>query len=85
MQVRTCVGCGQHGSRTDLLRIVHFQGDLIIDSDKLKPGRGSWIHPKNQCFSTAIQRSSFARALRVRVNLQAISNLKEQAEKMFEN
>ncbi|MFM8927277.1 MAG: YlxR family protein [Rhodoluna sp.] len=84
-QVRTCVGCRQQGNRTDLVRVVKFESNLTIDSSKSLPGRGCWIHSKNSCLNTAFERSSFARALRVNLNLQDLNHLKEQAEKMFEN
>lgn len=83
-QVRTCVGCRQTGDRAELVRIVQSQSNLSLDLTKSKPGRGCWIHPRNSCFSTAIDGKSISRALRVKVNEQALKDLKEQAEKMLE-
>ncbi|MBU6144794.1 MAG: DUF448 domain-containing protein [Acidobacteria bacterium] len=84
-QVRTCVGCRQQGNRADLVRIIQIQGSPRFDLTKSTPGRGCWIHPKNSCFAAAIEGPSLSRALRVRVNLQDLADLKEQAEKMIEN
>lgn len=83
-QVRTCVGCRQTGNRADLVRIVYSQNQLSFDLDKSKPGRGCWIHPRNSCFSAAMDAKSISRAFRVKVNVQVLENLKEQAEKMLE-
>lgn len=83
-QVRTCVGCRQTGDRAELVRIVESQSNLSLDLTKSKPGRGCWIHPRNSCLSTAIDGKSISRALRVKVNEQALKDLKEQAEKMLE-
>lgn len=83
-QVRTCVGCRQTGDRAELVRIVQSQSNLSLDLTKSKPGRGCWIHPRNSCLSTAIDGKSISRALRVKVNEQALKDLKEQAEKMLE-
>lgn len=83
-QVRTCIGCRQTGNRADLVRITQFQDELILDLTKTRPGRGCWIHPDKSCFSAAIDGKSIPRALRVKVNVQALEGLKEQAETMLE-
>ena len=63
--VRTCVACRQRASRTDLLRVVLSENQLIVDDRAVHPGRGAWVHPSIKCFEQAVTRSAFARALRV--------------------
>ena len=85
--VRTCVGCRQHGNRSDLVRIANFQGNLSVDTDKKLPGRGSWLHKKTKCLGTAVERKAFVRAFRGKADLEKITDLVkqiEQAEMMLE-
>ncbi len=82
--VRTCVGCRQTGLRAELIRVIFSQGKLAFDQEKILPGRGSWLHPKLSCFALAVDRGSFARSFRARMNLENLATLKEQAEKMLD-
>lgn len=87
IQVRTCVGCRQHASRSDLVRIANFQGNLTVDSDKKLPGRGSWLHKKTKCLATAVERKAFVRAFRGKADLEQVADVVkqiEQAEMMLE-
>lgn len=62
--VRTCVGCRARASRTSLLRVVRRENVLVVDETASLPGRGAWLHPTLQCFSNAVKRRAFGRALR---------------------
>jgi predicted RNA-binding protein YlxR (DUF448 family) len=82
--VRTCVGCRQQGNRANLVRLVLSQGNLSFDWNKNLPGRGSWLHKRISCFDKAVDRGSFNRAVRAKLNPENLIKLKEQAEKMLE-
>ncbi|HLK95494.1 MAG TPA: YlxR family protein [Nocardioidaceae bacterium] len=67
--VRTCVGCRERSSLTDLIRIVAV-GDgtatvLVPDLRGGAPGRGAHLHPSTECLDLAERRRAFARALRL--------------------
>lgn len=72
--VRTCVGCRQRGSRSDLLRVIAQNQVLLIDRQASLPGRGAWLHENSKCLEQAITRRAFNRALRESKALDA-SNL----------
>lgn len=82
--VRTCVGCRQHGKRTDLVRLVSIRETLSVDSAKKLPGRGVWLHSNLNCFQIALERGGFSRGLKSKVQLPAqigdLAKLIEQAE-----
>lgn len=85
--VRTCVGCRQRGSRSELLRVIAQNQVLIADPKAVMPGRGAWLHENRKCLEQAVTRRAFNRALRI---TQALDNTKlafciEQAEKMLAN
>ena len=67
--VRTCVGCRQRATKSELLRVV--AGDrgagleLVPDPDGRSPGRGAHLHPTTGCLELALRRRAFPRALRL--------------------
>ncbi|WP_414974500.1 YlxR family protein [Gordonia sp. (in: high G+C Gram-positive bacteria)] len=40
------------------------QPALIVDHRKNLPGRGAWLHPNEDCVSSAVRRKAFGPALR---------------------
>ena len=82
--VRTCVGCRQPASKTQLLRVVCDQNSLKADPKAVKAGRGAWLHVNGDCLKLAIERNSFSRALRAdKPEVQELITFIEQAETML--
>ena len=69
--VRTCVVCRKRAPRTELLRVVVRDGQLMPDDSAVLPGRGAWVHPTARCLDQAVSRGVFSRALRVSGRLDA--------------
>ncbi|WP_082487920.1 YlxR family protein [Leifsonia sp. Root112D2] len=67
--VRTCIGCRSRAPRSSLLRVVARESQLVVDETATLPGRGAWVHPTIECYTTATQRRAFGRALRAAVAL----------------
>lgn len=63
--IRTCVGCGARAAKSDLLRIVAVDGEVVVDVAARRPGRGAYLHPGQDCMERARRRRSIPRALRV--------------------
>jgi predicted RNA-binding protein YlxR (DUF448 family) len=59
------VGCRSRAARSDLLRIVVVEGELVPDARRRMPGRGAHLHPDLACLDLAERRRAFPRALRV--------------------
>jgi uncharacterized protein len=62
--VRTCVGCRVRAAKSDLLRVVGRDGEIVPDPQARLPGRGAYLHLSQKCFEQAGRRRAFARALR---------------------
>ncbi|MFF2031989.1 YlxR family protein [Arthrobacter sp. NPDC058192] len=63
---RTCIGCRQKGSRSELLRLVAGAGGssaVVVDERRRMAGRGAWLHPSEKCLALAVKRRAFGRAL----------------------
>ncbi|MEP6650965.1 MAG: YlxR family protein [Lapillicoccus sp.] len=67
--VRTCVGCRERTTKSNLLRVVaDLSGpdwSLVPDADARRPGRGAHLHPSLACLNLAERRRVFPRALRL--------------------
>jgi predicted RNA-binding protein YlxR (DUF448 family) len=83
--IRTCVGCRQRASRSDLLRVVAASQKLVIDERGGLAGRGAWLHASKTCLNLAIERRAFGRALRAEgpFDVSALTQPIEQAETML--
>jgi len=62
--VRTCVGCRQRAARSDLVRVVLDETQVVIDENATRAGRGAWLHRSPECLDLAKRRKAFSRALR---------------------
>jgi uncharacterized protein len=63
--IRTCVGCGTRAAKSDLLRVVAVDGEIVVDAGARRPGRGAYLHPSEDCLERARRRRAIPRALRV--------------------
>lgn len=61
---RTCVGCRDKGDKGELLRFVRSDG-LLWDPEAVLPGRGAYLHPRQDCLDRAERSKAFTRALRL--------------------
>ena len=66
---RTCVGCRQRATKSDLLRVVAIADGQSMavrpDPRGTAPGRGAHLHPTTECLDLAERRRGFLRALRL--------------------
>ncbi|MBS5449806.1 MAG: YlxR family protein [Coriobacteriia bacterium] len=73
---RTCVACGQTGSKTTLVRFVrHADGTVDVDPTGRQPGRGAYLCAEQTCFDVAHKRHALDRALRVRIGEDGYARL----------
>ena len=63
--VRTCVGCRTRAPRAALLRLVARHGQIVADDRAVLPGRGAWLHQREECLDKALRTRAIVRALRV--------------------
>ncbi|MCR1781737.1 YlxR family protein [Nocardioides carbamazepini] len=78
--VRTCIGCRERASRSELLRVTAGSGTdghavVVPDPDGTAPGRGAHLHPTTGCYDLAVRRKAFSRALRINPGAGGLSNV----------
>lgn len=49
--IRTCLGCRDKGTKSELLRLVAGPGGVIMaDPQGHRPGRGAYVHLSRECW-----------------------------------
>lgn len=66
--VRTCVGCRRQDAKEHLVRLVAAAGRVAVDAEARRPGRGAYIHRRQDCVDRALGKGNLGRALRTRVD-----------------
>jgi predicted RNA-binding protein YlxR (DUF448 family) len=59
------VGCGVRTAKSDLLRLVVIQNEIVPDAAARLPGRGAYLHSSRECLERAQRRRALTRALRL--------------------
>ena len=65
---RSCVGCGSKAPKSELLRFVARDGQLV--PGEREPGRGAYTCRRLSCFERAVARRAFNRTLRQNVRVE---------------
>ena len=83
--VRTCVGCRQRATSSELLRVVLKESQLVADPKAIFHGRGAWIHSSSDCLKLAVDRKAFGRAFKTSDSFHnaGLAHFIEQAEMML--
>ena len=65
---RTCLACRQVKPKRDLIRLVHTpDGNIEIDTDGKKKGRGAYLCPIWECWETGLKGNRLEYALHSRI------------------
>lgn len=48
---RKCAVCRGHADKSELIRFVKCDGEIIVDKDKNLGGRGVWVHNNADCLN----------------------------------
>ena len=76
--VRTCVGCRERATKSDLVRLVAVvdgsSWSVVPDLTGRMSGRGAHLHPSQTCLELAVRRRALPRALRLEgaVDIEAV-------------
>lgn len=69
-QQRSCIGCGEHGAKSALYRVVrNSEGSVLFDPTGRAAGRGAYVCSE-ECFRRVRKARKLNRALRVQLTDQ---------------
>lgn len=82
---RTCVGCRKSTTKKDLIRVVVHEGDPVVDTRAVSPGRGAYLHLSRECCDRAERTRALARALRAPISessaAEVLGRVREMADR----
>jgi predicted RNA-binding protein YlxR (DUF448 family) len=79
--LRMCLGCQEMKPKKELLRIVKDkEGNISIDFNGKKPGRGAYVCRIAECFERARKEKRLERAFEAPVSNEIYETLKTQLE-----
>ena len=79
--IRQCMGCREHKPKRELLRVVRSpEGEISLDLQGKKPGRGVYICAEPNCFARIRKSRALNRALGVTVPEPVYEQLQEYVE-----
>ena len=80
--LRSCGACGQRFPKKELIRIVRTpSGGVEVDPTGKRPGRGTYLCPKDECWTAGLRKGRLDHALRkplVQEDRKALSEFFEE-------
>ena len=68
---------GERMPKDELLRVVRADGVAVVDETGTRAGRGAYLMPRAHVIEKAKKKNAFARALRMKVDVQIYDELLE--------
>ena len=85
LPMRQCLGCREMKPKRQLIRAVKSpEGEVSLDFNGKKPGRGAYVCPSSDCLKRAIKTRAMSRAFGVEIPQSVYSALEEQMEDLDE-
>ncbi len=79
--MRQCLGCREMKPKRELIRAVRSpEGEVSLDFNGKKPGRGAYLCPSAECLKKATKSRALERAFSVQIPEEIYKALEEQME-----
>ncbi len=79
--LRQCLGCREMKPKRELIRVVRSQeGDVSLDFNGRKPGRGAYVCPNMDCLKKARKARALERAFSAQIPEEVWSGLEQQMQ-----
>ena len=76
---RQCVGCREMKNKKELIRVVRSpEGDISLDFNGKKPGRGAYVCPSGECLKKARKSKALERAFDMAIPPEVYDQLQQQ-------
>lgn len=80
--IRMCLGCAQGFPKKELLRVVCSpQGEISLDTQGKKPGRGAYICPNEACLAKAKKQKRLEKTFSQAIPDEVYTRLEEELKK----
>ena len=79
--MRKCVGCGEMKPKKDLMRILKTEtGEILVDADGKKNGRGAYICRSVECFRKAVKSKGLERSFKQQIPEEVYDRLEKEMD-----
>ena len=76
---RQCLGCREMKPKKELIRVVRSpEGDISLDFNGKKPGRGAYVCPSGECLKKARKSKALERAFDMAIPPEVYDQLQQQ-------
>jgi uncharacterized protein len=69
---RTCIACGRKAPVSQLVRAVHTEEGVLLDSARRLRGRGAHVCSGSRCLAKAVERRLFSKAFKCNANTDSL-------------
>ena len=84
--MRMCTGCGESKPKAELVRVVRSpQGEISIDVQGKKPGRGAYVCRQESCLMRAIRQKQLERQLEVQLTDDVAEALRQELAQLSQS
>lgn len=74
---RTCVACRRVAGKRALIRLVRSESGVEVDPTGKRAGRGTYLHPNQQCWQIALRTGRIDQSLRIKLTADDRQKLTE--------
>lgn len=79
--LRQCLGCREMKPKRELIRVVRSpEGDVSLDFNGRKPGRGAYVCPNMECLKKARKARALERAFSAQIPEDVWNGLEQQMQ-----
>ncbi len=79
--LRQCLGCREMKPKRELIRVVRSpEGDVSLDFNGRKPGRGAYVCPNMECLKKARKARALERAFSAQIPEEVWNGLEQQMQ-----
>jgi len=83
--LRRCIGCGRERAKAELIRLVAYEGRVIVDYHAKLPGRGAYVCPQRECIARAMKKHRLERAFKLENNQLDYHDLPERIRRAIKH
>lgn len=81
---RMCIACRESEDKRSLIRIVRTDAGVQVDPSGKMPGRGAYLHARQECWARALEINAIPRALRTQLTPEDRRRIEAYAEELAE-
>lgn len=70
--IRTCISCRGKFNQDSLIRLVNYRGKILLNPDKLMPGKGLYLCDNPSCISKVFNSKIFNKVCKMQVDTNNI-------------